>query len=196
MKRLIYKLKKMRWDLKDEMDSWVMFFLRTIPGGIGIGLRKILLVRKFGCCGENPVILEGFKIDNPKSLFLGNNFRSNRGCYINAGGTVRIGNDVLLGPDVKIWSVNHQFEDVSIPFSQQGYKYAEVIIEDNVWIAANVFIAPGVRVGKRSIVGAGTVLTKSVPAYSFVAGNPGRVVRTLQKELETSIIEGKTDSPG
>jgi len=194
MRRLIHNLEKIRCDLKCELELWVSFFLRTIPGDTGVRLRRIFFVRKFGSCGEKPFILEGFKVDNPKTLFLGNNFRSNRGCYINAGGTVRIGNNVLLGPDVKIWSVNHNIEDPLIPIQEQGYRYAQTIIEDNVWIGANVFIGAGVRVGKSSVVAAGTVLTKSVPPYSVVMGNPGKVVKTRQNEYEIPTVVEKMET--
>lgn len=178
--RRFYPLKRLWWNTRSEMFLWKIFLLRIIPGNIGIQLRRLLLLKEFASCGENTTILEGLIVDNPKGLFIGNNFICNRGCHINAGGTVRIGNGVLLGPNVKIWSVNHKFDDLSIPIIQQGYKYGEVVIGDDVWIGANVFIAPGVNIGKRSVIGACTVLTKSVSPFSMVVGNPGKVIKTFQ----------------
>lgn len=176
---IIYRLKKFRWDILAEVLIWKMYLMRLLPGNIGIRIRKKYLVNKFAYCGENPRILEGFIIDNPSGLFIGDNFICNRHCHINAGGTIKIGNNVMLGPGVKIWSVNHRFDDLSIPIREQGYKYAAVNIGDDVWIGSNVFIAPGVVIGDRCVIGSCTVVTKSVPPYSVVVGNPGRVIKTL-----------------
>lgn len=124
--------------------------------------------------------MEGLVVNNPHKLFVGDNFLCNIHCYINAGGTVTIGNNVLLGPFVKIWSVNHRFDDLETPVWQQGWDMEPVVIEDNVWVGAGVFVAPGVTVGERSIVAAGTVLTKPVSSFSLVGGNPGRIIKNLK----------------
>jgi acetyltransferase-like isoleucine patch superfamily enzyme len=176
---LLRKLGKFYWNIKDELSVWKFFVLRIIPGQIGIRLRQIFLSKTFMSCGDKPRILEGFIIDNPEGLSIGDNFICNRCCHINAGGIVRIGNNVMLGPGVKIWSVNHRFDDLSIPVIKQGYDYAEVNIEDDVWIGSSVFVAPGVNIGTRSVIGAGSVLTKSVAPFSLVVGNPGKVIRQL-----------------
>jgi acetyltransferase-like isoleucine patch superfamily enzyme len=177
---MIAELKRFRWKVKGELFIWKMYLLRVIPGVIGISIRKKFLVKRFARYGENPCILEGFIVDNPSGLFIGDNFICNRNCHVNAGGTIRIGNNVMLGPGVKIWSVNHRFDDPSIPISKQGYEYAEVNIGDDVWVGSNVFISPGVTIGTRCIIGACTVLTKSVEPFSLVVGNPGKVIKTLQ----------------
>lgn len=180
--RRLFRLKRLWWDTRIELWAWKLFILGSIPGNIGKKMRKLLLLKEFGECGENPTILERFVVDNPKGLFIGDNFICNRGCHINAGGTVRIGNDVLLGPGTKIWSVNHRFGDLSIPIGRQGYVHAEVIIGDGVWVGANVFIAPGVNIGERSVIGACSVLTRSVPPFSMVVGNPGKVIKTFKDD--------------
>ncbi|MHB8481164.1 MAG: DapH/DapD/GlmU-related protein [Nitrospiria bacterium] len=176
----IKALKDTMWNIRADLSIWKNVFLRSIPGNLGIQLRRKFLIKEFGACGENPTILEGFIVDNPQGLYVGDNFICNRGCHFNSGGIVRIGNNVLLGPNVKIWSVNHRFDDISIPINEQGYAYAEVVIGDDVWIGANSFIVPGVNIGRRSILGACTVLTKSVPPFSMVVGNPGKVIKTFQ----------------
>jgi acetyltransferase-like isoleucine patch superfamily enzyme len=83
---------------------------------------------------------------------------------------------VGLGPDVKVWSVNHRFGDSDRPWLLQGSDYHEVVIEDDVWLAANVFVMPGTTIGRGAIVAAGSVVNKSIPPYALFAGNPGRVV--------------------
>ena len=81
-----------------------------------------------------------------------------------------------FGPDVKVWSVNHRFDDPDTPWQLQGWEAKEVVIEDDVWLGANVFVMPGVIIHKGAIISAGTVVNKSIPAFALVAGNPGRVV--------------------
>ncbi len=92
-------------------------------------------------------------------------------------GPVRIGNDVLLAQHVVMSGLNHQFEDISIPINQQKCTTAEITIGDAAWIGANVVITSGTKVGKHSVVAAGSVVTKDVPPYSVVAGNPAKILK-------------------
>ena len=93
--------------------------------------------------------------------------------FIQAAGGITIGNDVLFGPDVKIWSANHRFNDTDKPIRAQGYKYRKVIIGNNVWIASNVFIMPGVEIGDGCIISAGSVVrADKYPPYTILSGNP------------------------
>lgn len=93
------------------------------------------------------------------------------------GGTV-IGSHVMMGPEVFIYTQNHNFSRIDVPMDQQGWTDEKsVTIEDDVWIGARVTILPGVNIGKGSIIGASAVVTKDVPPYSVVAGNPAVVVK-------------------
>ena len=90
-----------------------------------------------------------------------------------------------MGPDILIYTTNHVSSSTDIPICKQGNtKPRPVIIEDDVWIGARVIILPGVTIKKGSIVGAGTVLTKTFPEYSIIAGNPGRVVKSRKHEIK------------
>ncbi len=100
------------------------------------------------------------------------------GIGINAkiGGKCIIGNYVMMGPNCTIYSRNHEFSDITKPMMFQGYKEEEpVVIGDDVWIGGNVTILPGVTIGSHSIIGACSVVTKDVPEYAIVAGNPAQV---------------------
>lgn len=97
-------------------------------------------------------------------------------------GPVTIGNDVLLAQHVVMSGLNHQFEDISIPINQQKCTTSDIVIEDEVWIGANVVITSGTRVGKHAVVAAGSVVTKDVPPYSVVAGNPAKVLKQYDPE--------------
>lgn len=97
-------------------------------------------------------------------------------CLIQGGTT--IGNHVMMGPDVLIYTQNHKFSDVYRNMDEQGFDdLKEVHIGDNVWIGARVIILPGVNVGEGSVIGAGAVVSKDVPPFSVFVGNPGRVVK-------------------
>jgi maltose O-acetyltransferase len=164
------------WKLRSDIPAITFWFLAHIPGWTGIKLRRMFLPRWLGACGANPIFHTNIRITNPEKLRIGDACAFADGTFFTAGGGITIGNYVATGPDVKIWSVNHRFENPDIPWMEQGYEYNPVFIEDDVWLGASVFVKPGVRIGKGSIISAGTVLSKSVPAYSIVAGNPGRVV--------------------
>jgi maltose O-acetyltransferase len=114
---------------------------------------------------------------NREGLRVGENSGWGVGCFINAGGGVTIGNNVLIGPKVVIHSLNHVYRDAGVLIRFQGHVAKPVVIEDDVWIGAGAVILPGVRVGRGAVVGAGSVVTKDVPAFGVVVGNPARFVR-------------------
>lgn len=131
--------------------------------------------RRFGSVGENLMLSKGVKIRLPERLFLGNNVSMNNDVWINAHGQVEIGNYVIIGPKVVIHSANHKFDRLDIPIQKQGHVVKPVIIEEDVWIGASAVILPGVRIGKGSVIGAGSVVTKDIPAYSVAMGVPATV---------------------
>ncbi len=93
-------------------------------------------------------------------------------------GKVVIGKDVMMGPDVVIHTRNHAFISTDIPMRKQGFMEENpVFIGDDVWIGERVIILPGVHVGKGAILGAGAVVTKDVPEYAVMGGNPAKVLK-------------------
>jgi acetyltransferase-like isoleucine patch superfamily enzyme len=99
-------------------------------------------------------------------------------------GPLKIGNNIILAQHVVVSGLNHGYEDVNIPIRLQPCNTAEVIIEDDSWIGANVVITAGVTVGKHAIVAAGSVVTKDVPSYSIVAGNPAKIIKQYNQFLQ------------
>jgi len=99
-------------------------------------------------------------------------------------GPVTIGNDIRLAQNITLSGLNHNYEDISIPIHEQGVSTAPISIEDNTWIGANVVVLAGVTIGKHSIVAAGSIVTKDIPAYSVAVGNPARIIK--QYNFETS----------
>lgn len=93
-------------------------------------------------------------------------------------GPIRIGRDVMMGPEVVILTNNHRFDRVDVPMRGQGFSPPEpVTIQDDVWIGHRAMIMPGVTIGKGAIIAAGAVVTRDVPEYAIVGGVPARVLR-------------------
>lgn len=139
-------------------------------------MRSRALPPWFAKFGSNTVIQDQFRVTNPERVSIGSHCNFAQGVFITGGGGVTIGDYVGFGPDVKVWSVNHRYQDPDTPWMLQGYDKYPVVIEDDVWLGANCFVMPGVTIGRGAILSAGTVLMKSVPPFAIVAGNPGRIV--------------------
>lgn len=92
-------------------------------------------------------------------------------------GPVEIGSDVIIAQNVVMSGLNHGYEDVEMPIRLQPVSTGAIVIEDECWIGANSVITAGTRIGKHSVVAGGSVVTKDVPPYSIVAGNPAKVIR-------------------
>ncbi len=97
-------------------------------------------------------------------------------------GPVTIGNQVILAQNVVISGLNHGYEDVTRPIRQQPVSTREIVVEDECWIGANAVLTAGVRIGRHSVVAAGSVVTKDVPPYCVVGGNPARLLKRYDAE--------------
>jgi maltose O-acetyltransferase len=129
----------------------------------------------FAHCGQNVNVDRGASFAR-RTVSIG----SHSGIGVNAridSGT-RIGTNVMIGPDLLVYTRNHCISRTDIAMIQQGYgPVLPVTIGDDVWIGARVIILPGVTIGDGCVLGAGTVVARDVPANAVVVGNPGRVVR-------------------
>ena len=92
-------------------------------------------------------------------------------------GPVKIGNNVILAQNIVASGLNHNYQDITQPIHKQGVTVSPITIEDECWIGANTVITAGVTIGKHSVVAAGAVVTKDIPAYSVAVGNPSRVIK-------------------
>mgnify|MGYP000846020830 FL=1 len=113
----------------------------------------------------------GFHIRTGKNLFV------NYNCVILDVAQVTIGDNVQIAPNVAIYTAGHPVHPVS---RNSRYEYGiPVVVGNNVWIGGNVVICPGVTIGDNAVIGAGSVVTKDIPADSIAAGNPCRVIRSI-----------------
>ena len=131
--------------------------------------------------GERSVIEDFSTINNGVGdVFIGD--RTIIGLGNTVIGPVKIGNDVMFAQNIVVSAMNHGYEDISIPPSKQKDIIKLITIEDEVWIGANCVITIGVTIGKHSIVGAGSVVTKDIPPYCIAVGNPARVIKKYNSE--------------
>lgn len=114
------------------------------------------------------------------SITIGDRTAFNTGAHINAscGGRIIIGAHCLIGPGVVMRTANHRFSRTDINIQDQGHHAADIVIDDNCWIGANVVILGGVHIGGGAIIGAGAVVTKSIPSMAIAVGVPARVIKS------------------
>jgi acetyltransferase-like isoleucine patch superfamily enzyme len=108
---------------------------------------------------------------------IGNNSAVGANSYLGGQGGIEIGEDVIMGPNVNIFSENHNYSDNSLVIRKQGETRKGVKINNNCWIGAGSIILDGVEIGEGCVVAAGSVVTKSIPPNSVVAGVPARIIK-------------------
>jgi acetyltransferase-like isoleucine patch superfamily enzyme len=181
------RLKKLvHWMLIPTGESrprrWVRWFITPFyyPRGKGAVVRyyarlDIFPFNKFSL-GSKSIIEDFATINNGVGdVIIGNN------CGIGISnviiGPVTMGNYVMLAQNIVISGLNHGYEDVTLPPRAQKVVTKPIIIQDNVWIGANCVVTAGVTIGKHAIIGAGSIVTKNIPDYSVVVGNPAKVIK-------------------
>ncbi len=136
----------------------------------------------FHSCGENVFIEYGFHMDYGDSIVIGDRTFVNANCTIVdaskvAERKIQIGSDCLLGPNVQLLAVSH---DMAPNARLSKHNYADdIIIGNNVWLGGSVIVLSGVSIGDNSVIGAGSIVTKSIESNSFYTGNPAIKIRDL-----------------
>lgn len=139
--------------------------------------RQTILTALFGSMGKNIWIEPPFYCDYGANITLGDNVYFNFNCVILDVAAVEIGSHALFGPNVQVYTATHPTD---YQVRREGLEFAAPInIGSDVWIGGNVVINPGVTVGSRAVIGAGSVVTKDIPENVFAAGNPCKVIREL-----------------
>jgi maltose O-acetyltransferase len=145
----------------------------------GVYLRQKCLKYIFKYVGKNVNIAKGVRFGKGFNISIGDNSGIGENSYLVSVDNIIIGNNVMIAPEVMILTGGHDFNDKSKLLINQKIVKKPVIIEDDVWIGARVLILPGVTISKRSIVAAGSVVTKDVQSNCIVGGNPAKVIKSI-----------------
>ena len=156
--------------------------VRHLPASTNRYTRWARVLRRFFCrplfksAGRNINIEKGASFGNGSKIELGDNSGIGINCMII--GPVMIGKDVMMASEVIILTANHTFDRLDIPMRLQGARDVKPVrIGDDVWIGMRSIILPGVQIGRGAVIGAGAVVTKDVPEYAVVGGNPAKVIK-------------------
>ena len=137
--------------------------------------RRALLERLLGKMGQQTVIEQPFFCDYGYNIEVGANFFANFNFVVLDEAKVRIGDNVFIAPNVGIYTAGHPLD---VTQRNQGLEYARpVTIGNNVWIGDKATILPNISIGNGAIIAANSVVTKNVPEYCVVAGNPAKIIK-------------------
>lgn len=144
--------------------------------------RRELLKKLFGKTGKKTLIEQPFYCDYGYNIEIGDSFFANMNCVMLDGAKIKIGNNVMLGPNVSLYGTGHpKNADMRNKYIEYSYP---ITIGDNVWVGGSVSILPGVTIGENSIIGAGSVVTKDIPPDTIAYGNPCRVIKKINQDEE------------
>lgn len=161
-RKKIYKFNNMS---PDEEEESLKFLKEEILGKVGGGYFNI----------EKP-----FRCDYGYNIEIGDNFFANYNFVVLDVGKVKIGDNVQIAPNVSLYTAGHPLHPDS---RNSGYEYGiDITIGNNVWLGGNVCVMPGVTIGDNAVIGAGSVVTKDIPANAVAVGNPAKVVKMITEE--------------
>jgi galactoside O-acetyltransferase len=186
--------------LGQEARDYIDAITAGLPGVVGQRVRAWYVSRSLAACGDRLVVERGCTFVAPAnirfghavscgqrgfftadggSIQVGDRVGFNTNVHVNAsfGNRIQLGSDVLVGPNVVLRSSSHRFDRTDVPIREQGHEAGEIVIEDDVWLAANVTVLGGVRIGRGAVVAAGAVVTKDVDPFTVVGGVPARFIR-------------------
>ena len=139
--------------------------------------RRDILSKLLKQIGDNVVIVPDFNCEYGMNITIGNDVFINANCMLMDNAEISIGDQVLFGPNVSLYTVNHSIDPDE---RTAGYCITKPIhIGNRVWLSGDVKITAGVTIGDDSVIGAGSVVTKSIPSGVIAAGNPCRVIRKI-----------------
>ncbi|WP_407888839.1 sugar O-acetyltransferase [Levilactobacillus sp. N40-8-2] len=148
--------------------------------------RARLFTELVGSTGADPVVNPNFRCEFGTNIHVGRDFYANYDVVMLDGGEITIGDRVLFGPKVGIYTSNHLFD----PTERQlgGCIAKPIMIGSQCWLAANVSVMPGVTIGENTIIGANSVVTHDIPANVIAAGNPCQVLRPITVADKTGFV--------
>ena len=193
--------------IKALRGLWKRIFIKEVHGLFLVGMKVQITHSSHIKCGKNVKFEDYSEIHGlcSEGLIFGNNVTISRGVmirpssyygrdlgiglvigdnssigphgYIGCSGKIVIGSNVMIGPKCSLFAENHVFSDTETSIKSQGVKQKGITIEDDCWIGSNVVILDGVTIGKGSVIGAGTLVTKDVPSGSIVMDKRNKTIR-------------------
>lgn len=183
-----------------EFLAYVEAVTSAWPGETGYSIRRWFISRRLDACGVRATVGLRCAFHAPENIRFGDNVACGAGTFfaaeggfieigdrvsfntnvqINAsmGRSIRMGDCVLVGPNVVLRSANHRFERTDLPIRDQGHVVGDIVIEDDVWLGANVVVVGDVRIGQGAVIAAGAVVTRDVPRMAVAGGVPARVLK-------------------
>lgn len=136
----------------------------------------------------NQVSLKRGVIFQKQNLVIENYVHLGPNYYIHAGGGVYIGKGTIIGPKLKIWTVNHDYSSMEILPYNKNVKKGSVEIGEGCWIGLNVSICPNVKIGNGVIIAMSSVVTKDIPDFAIVGGNPAKVIKYRYENEDQYLI--------
>lgn len=149
--------------------------------------RKELLKQLFGSVGDNVYVEPNFTCEFGKNIYIGNNVYINFGAVFLDCSRITIGNDVLVGPNVGMYSANHSLDPDER--AQGALIGGRINVCDKVWIAGDVKILAGVTIGEGAVIGCGSIVTHDIPPRSIAVGNPCRVIRQIDESDKLGFVK-------
>ena len=171
-----------------EKREEVIFLTNKYNKSFGkpINKREKILKTLLGSIGENVHFEPGFRCEFGFNISIGNNFYANYDCIMLDGNKIEIGNNVLFGHRVGIYTSNHAIDFTE---RQNGGCYSKPVkIGNNVWMGGDVKVLQGVTIGDNTVIGAGSVVTSDIPANVVAVGNPCKVLRNITESDKTGYI--------
>jgi acetyltransferase-like isoleucine patch superfamily enzyme len=152
---------------------------RSVKIGRGVHLLSGARLKGNIEIGDYSVVQRSTILDSKGGFIrLGRECTVNPFCALFGHGGLTIGDYVRIAAHTTVIPANHVFSSTAVPICRQGLTRQGIHIEDDVWVGANVTILDGVRIGRGSVIGAGSVVTRDVPPYSIAVGNPARVIKS------------------
>lgn len=139
--------------------------------------------------GDQVTFYPGVSIRGCGRLTIGDHSSINSGVIFGLTCDLTLGKHVLVGDNVSFRTADHEFADTNTPMGDQGERRGSIVIDDDVWLGANVTVLRGVRIGRGAIVGANAVVTRDVPEYAIVGGVPAKFIRSRSAATPTGSKE-------
>lgn len=154
------------------IETYIGWLVRGLPGVEGFFFRRLLYRLLMEKCDRETYIYPDVRILFSSRISMGRWVAINSGTYIDGGGSITIGDNVMIGPDCIIASRGHTFSSKEVPMRLQPVDSSPITIGDDVWIAARSTILGGVSIGTGAIIAAGSVVNTEVPPFTIFGGIP------------------------